>query len=64
MSCDNNKALQREERLFFFLERTQIIKSHGLFDWYTSQISLPLYKSILIPLPYRDLYVVYCGCSP
>ena len=64
MSWDNSRALQREERIFFFLERTQTMKSHELFAWYTSQISLLLYKSILLPLPCRDLFVAYHGCSP
>lgn len=61
MPSTNGRAEQEEETLFFFLERTQTMKSHGTSFSTAPSNFLFLSKSFYLPL--GDLHVACQGCQ-
>ena len=62
MPCKDSRAQQEEERLLFFLGKDSANeKPWTLCLLQPSQLPFPLYKTLLLPLPFRDLHVALHG---
>ena len=63
MPCNNCKTQQEEAKVFFYPgKKTDSMKCHTLCLLQPFHTPLPLYKNILIPLPFGDLHMTYSGC--